>query len=311
MAETDQAHVGHCAIIGLPNVGKSTLLNRVLDMRLAAVSDKPQTTRDRILGVVNLDAPPAQIAFVDTPGVQLGEGPLRGYMREQAHAAAGDADVVLVLVDGSRREQAMPGKLPPEAHGALEGALTQVRVPVVLGINKIDRVKDRAELFPMLEAYHQTGRFAEIVPLSAARGDNVQRLLQVIAGLLPLGVRPYPDDMVTDRSERFLAGELIREQLYHQLGDELPYAAAVEIETWEERPERGDVVIGAVIHVERAGQKQIVVGKGGARVREIGRAARAAVSDVLGRPAHLKLFVRVTEDWSRRTRNLRELGYGA
>src|SRR5690606_20565108 len=202
-----------------------TLLNRVLGMRLSAVSDKPQTTRDRILGVVNLHDPEAPIAFVDTPGAQLGEGPLRVYMREQALGAAGDAAVVLLLVDASRRDQKEPGKLAPEAREALDGAMTAAaRAPVVLALNKVDRLEARSELFPMLEAYHATGLFKEVVPISAARGDNVDRLLQVLAGLLPVGPRLYPDDMVTDRSERFIAGELIREQLFHQLGDELPYA---------------------------------------------------------------------------------------
>jgi GTP-binding protein Era len=308
-AAPELPHVGHCAVLGLPNVGKSTLLNRVLGMRLMAVSDKPQTTRDRILGVVNLTAPPAQIAFVDTPGVQEADGPLRTYMQEQALAAASDAAVVLLVVDASRREQAQPGVLPRAAREVLDAVLAVVRAPIILALNKVDRIKEKGDLFPMLAAYHDTGRFREVVPVSAKRGDNVDRLLEVIAAALPPGPALYPDDMVTDRSERFLAAELIREQLYHQLGDELPYAAAVEIEAFEERAEKGDVVISAVIHVERDGQKQIVVGKGGARIRELGRAARLAVSEMLGRPAHLKLFVRVTEDWSRRQHNLRELGY--
>jgi GTP-binding protein Era len=309
MADPDQVHAGHCAIVGLPNVGKSTFLNRVLGMRLAAVSDKPQTTRDRLLGVVNLGEPAAQVALVDTPGVQLDDAPLRVYMQAEAEAAAGEADVVLVIVDVTRKEQLTPEAWSAPARAALEAALKPVRAPIVLALNKIDQLKDRAALFPMLEAYHATGRFREVVPISARRGDNVDRLLGLVAGLLPVGPRPYPEDTVTDRSERFLAGELIREQLYHQLGDELPYATAVEIEQWEERAEPGDVVISAVIHVERAGQKPIVVGKGGARIREIGRRARHAVSELLGRKAHLKLFVRVTEGWSRNPRELRERGY--
>ena len=192
--------MGHCAIVGLPNVGKSTLLNRVLGMRVAAVSDKPQTTRDRILGVVNIHEPEAQIAFVDTPGVQLGNGPLRVYMQEQALGAAGDAAVVLLLVDASKRDQAMPGKLADDARAAFESALASVRtpVPIVLGLNKIDRLERREELFPMLEAYQATGRFAEVVPISGAKGDNVGRLLAVVGGLLPEGPRLYPADMVTD-----------------------------------------------------------------------------------------------------------------
>jgi GTP-binding protein Era len=278
-------------------------------MRLAAVSDKPQTTRDRLLGVVNLTDPPAQIAFVDTPGVQLGTGPLREWMQEQAVGAAGDADVVLVLIDASRRDQAMPGKLADDAREALERALANVRAPIVLGLNKIDRLEQRSDLMPMLEAHTASGHFRDVVPISAKSGSNVQRLLRVIAGLLPEAAPAYPDDVVTDRSERFLAGELIREQLFHQHGDELPYATAVEIEQWQERAEQGDVVINAVIHVDRPGHKPIVVGRGGQRIREIGRRARLAIGHLLERPAHLKLFVRVTEGWTSNPRELRERGY--
>jgi GTP-binding protein Era len=309
MADPDQVHAGHCAIVGLPNVGKSTFLNRVLGMRLAAVSDKPQTTRDRLLGVVNLGEPAAQVALVDTPGVQLDDAPLRVYMQAEAEAAAGEADVVLVIVDVTRKEQLTPEAWSAPARAALEAALKPVRAPIVLALNKIDQLKDRAALFPMLEAYHATGRFREVVPISARRGDNVDRLLGLVAGLLPVGPRPYPEDTVTDRSERFLAGELIREQLFHQLGQELPYAAAVVVESFEERSDKKDVLIGAVIVVERDSQKGIVVGKGGARIKQLGIAAREAVSELLGCPVHLNLHVKVVPDWSRGERGIRQLGY--
>jgi GTP-binding protein Era len=286
---------GFCAIVGLPNAGKSTLLNRVLGQHLVAVSAKPQTTRDRIVGVHNIDD--AQIAYVDTPGFQDGKGPLRRYMRDASLGAAGDADVVLVLVDasdGRARGTAQNGALVDAARGK----------PVVVGLNKVDRVA-KPELLPLIESWSQHG---EVVPISALTGDGVDSLERAIANRLPEGPQLFPADMVTDRSPEFVAREIIREQLYHQLGKELPYACAVQIESWDER-ER-DLTIAAVIVVERASQKPIVVGKGGRQVRDLGIAARGELTEVLGKPVHLKLFVKVLEEWSRAEAELKKLGYG-
>jgi GTP-binding protein Era len=305
----DEVRGGFCAIVGLPNVGKSTLLNRVLGRHLVAVSAKPQTTRDRIVGVHAIELQGeqparAQIAYVDTPGVQAGHGPLRRYMRDATLAAASDADVVLLLVDASDRRGRTPERLAePDTKGLDEASRAH---PIVVALNKVDRVA-KPELLPLIEAWTRVQAGSEVVPISATTGENVEALERAIAHRLPIGPPLFPDDMVTDRPPQFIAQEIIREQLYHQLGKELPYASAVQIETWTER--NRDIVIGAVIVVERDSQKPIVVGRGGARIKELGIAARTALSAAFGRPVHVTLFVKVLEEWSRAEKRLAELGY--
>jgi GTP-binding protein Era len=305
----DEVRAGFCAIVGLPNVGKSTLLNRVLGRHLVAVSAKPQTTRDRILGVHTIDLPGetparAQIAYVDTPGVQDGRGPLRRYMRDAAINAASDADLVLMIIDATHYDGRTPDRLSEPDAAALAHASRAH--PIVVALNKVDRVP-KPELLPVMEAWTKAWPTAEVVPISAATGENVDVLERVIAMRLPVGPPLFPDDMVTDRPPQFIAQEIIREQLYHQLGKELPYACAVKIEEWTER--KGEIAIGAVIVVERETQKAIVVGRAGSRVKELGIAARAAVGQALGKTVHLTLFVKVLEEWSREQRELEKLGY--
>jgi GTPase len=307
---SDELRAGFCAIVGLPNVGKSTLLNRILDRHLVAVSAKPQTTRDRIVGVHTIELPGeepprAQIAYVDTPGLQDGRGPLRRYMREAALAAASDADVVLVLVDATDRRGRTPERMA-EPDSAQLGAASRAH-PIVVGLNKVDRVA-KPELLPLIEAWSRFEGGVEVVPVSATQGDGVLALERAVARRLPVGPALFPDDMVTDRSPRFIAQEIIREQLYHQLGKELPYACAVQIETWSERPD--ELSIGALIVVERESQKPIVVGRGGHQIRELGIAARQALAGALGKTVHLSLFVKVLAEWSRGETALRRLGYG-
>lgn len=306
-AETTRA--GICAILGLPNAGKSTLMNQLLGMRLMAVSPRPQTTRNRVLGVKNVavDGAAAQMVFLDTPGAQRGPGALRQYMREQTLAAAGDCDVALFLLDMTDPAQRGPASMEGPA-AALEELTRSVSVPMLLALNKIDKLPKPA-LLPSLEAWSATDRFQELIPISALQGDGLDRLEQAIARRLPEGPHLYPEDMVTDRAERFLAAELVREQLFRQLGDELPYAAAVVVEDFRERPERGDVVISAVVHVERESQKGIVVGKGGQRIKAIGSAGRAAIAQLLGCPVHLLLHVKVSPNWSSGAGGLRAMGY--
>jgi len=301
---------GISAILGLPNAGKSTLMNRLLGMRLCAVSPKPQTTRNRVLGVKNtsVDGGAAQIVFLDTPGAQRGSGALRQYMREQTLAAAGDCDVALLLIDVADPVQRSPEAMREGAAATIEELTRATRAPMLLALNKIDRVAKPA-LLPIIEAWNASGRFEELVPLSALTGDGLDRLEAAIARRLPEGPLLYPDDMVTDRAERFLAAELVREQVFRQLGDELPYAAAVVVEEFRERPERGDVVISAVVHVERESQKGIVVGKGGQRIKAIGSAGRAAIAQLLGCPVHLLLHVVVSPNWSSGAGGLRAMGY--
>lgn len=309
---SDEIRAGFCAIVGLPNVGKSTLLNRILGRHLVAVSAKPQTTRDRILGVHTIplagETPDrAQIAYVDTPGVQDGRGPLRRYMREAAIGAASDADVVLMLIDGTDRRGRMPQRLEAEDAAALsEASRTH---PVIIGINKIDRIA-KPELLPVFEAWASFQPGVDVIPLSAATGDGLELLERTIAHKLPVGPALFPEEMVTDRTPQWIAQEIIREQLYHQLGKELPYASAVQIETWSENKATNALSIGAVILVERSSQKPIVVGRSGSRIRELGIAARHAVGEALGKTVHLTLFVKVLAEWSRGEADLRRLGYG-
>ncbi|MEZ4368111.1 MAG: GTPase Era [Kofleriaceae bacterium] len=308
---TAELRTGFCAIVGLPNVGKSTLLNRVLGQRLVAVSPKPQTTRDRILGVLHApataEAPAAQIAFVDTPGVQLGPGPLRRYMRDEAVGAAGDADMTLLVIDAADSRGRRPQRFTEEDAASLAAAV-RAR-PAVIALNKVDAVGKPA-LLPLIEEWAAWHPAAEVVPISAITGDGIDRLVATIAARLPLGPAMFADDMLTDRDDRFLAAELIREQLYHQLGREVPYACAVKIEAWNQRPGGKEVSIDAAIIVERASQKGIVVGRGGARIKALGIAAREALAELLGQKVHLSLFVKVIDGWSQGAGHLRELGYG-
>jgi len=309
--QSESTRVGFCAIVGLPNVGKSTLLNQLLGKRLVAVSDKPQTTRNRIIGVLNLEADsgPAQIVFVDTPGLQQGKGALRKFMRDEVLAATGDCDAAVLVVDVSRTDQRTPEALARGELGVLHKALKAASAPTILALNKVDQLDDKAVLLPLLEAFAATGEYAAIVPMSAKRGQGTEALAREVAAILPPGPRLFPEEMYTDRAERFLAAELIREQLFRQLGDEVPYATACMVEAWNERVDKGDVVIHAVIFVERDSQKAIVVGKGGQRIRTVGERAREAIGELLGCPVHLKLFVKVKSNWSREPGGIRDLGY--
>ncbi len=307
--EATDLRAGFCAIVGLPNVGKSTLLNRILGRRLVAVSSKPQTTRDRILGVHTIDLPEppgrAQIAYVDTPGVQDGRGPLRRYMRDAAIAAAADADVALLMIDACDRRGRLPARMDMDDARELYDASRSH--PIVIALNKIDRIP-KPDLLPLIQEWMTVT--ADVVPISATHGDNLDELERVIGGHLPIGPALFPDDMVTDRSPQFIAQEIIREQLYHQLGKELPYACAVQIETWNEKAGKKELMIGAVIIVERDSQKPIVVGRAGSRIRELGIAARTAVAEALGySEVHLSLFVKVLAEWSRGEKELQRLGY--
>ncbi|HVV86596.1 MAG TPA: GTPase Era [Kofleriaceae bacterium] len=312
------AHAGTCAIVGLPNVGKSTLLNRILGRHLVAVSPRPQTTRNRILGihrteVAGLEPPQVELCFVDTPGIQRGKGALRRFMRDQALGAVTDSDVTLLVIDASDRRGREPARLAEP--DAAELAVAAGGQAVIVALNKIDRVA-KPDLLPLIDAWHRWGADrrpddpSEVVPIAGKTGDGVERLVAVIAARLPVGPLAFPADMVTDRAEAFLAAELVREQLYHQLGQELPYAAGVVVESFEER-DRGDLAIGAAIVVERESQKAIVIGRGGARIKEIGIAARQALAELFGCPVHLSLFVKIVPDWTQGDAGLRRLGYGA
>ncbi len=293
---------GTVAILGRPNVGKSTLLNRIVGEKLAIVTPKPQTTRNRIVGVWNGEG--GQIVFVDTPGVHGARKGLNRYMVGEAMAAIADVDAALLVVDGSEGKSSAG-----DAERTILDGLGEAKKPVVLAINKVDKVKDKTAMLPMLAAWEKVGRFAAMVPISATRGTNVDELVREICRMLPAGEPLYGPDMLTDRTERFLAAELVREQLFLRLKQELPYATAVAIEGWQERPDRGDVVIDALILVERDSQRGIVVGKGGTMIRDVGIAARKEIGVLLDRPVHLRLEVKVVPDWSTSPNELARLGY--
>jgi GTP-binding protein Era len=316
VAPASRAVAGTVAIVGRPNVGKSTLLNRIVGQKLAIVSDKPQTTRNRIIGVwtgtVPIDDTSGQIVFVDTPGVHLGRSALNRFMVDEAFAALEEVDAVLLVVEAPERapSAALPAgaRMTDPAEARIVEHAKEAKKPIVVVLNKVDRVGDKTQLFPVLERWHATGDFAALIPTSATRGTAVESVVRELLRVLPVGAPLYPPDMLTDRTERFLAGELVREQLFLRLRQELPYATAVMVDNWEERSQ-GDVVIDATIVVERDSQKAIVVGKAGVMIKDIGTAARAEIAQLIGRPAHLRLHVKVAEEWTQSPEGLARLGY--
>lgn len=291
---------GFCAIVGRPNVGKSTLLNRMLGEKLAVVTSKPQTTRNRIMGIKNRRD--AQIILVDTPGIHAGRSSLNRYMVEQALSALKECDVVVFMIEATRAPAGEGNRLIVEK-------LAEIRNPRILAINKVDLLADKTALLPLIEEYSRLLPFVGIVPIAAASGDGVGALEDEVVKHLPVGEKLYPDDMLTDRAERFLAAELIREQVFLRLAKEVPYSIAVTVEGWQERKDKGDVVIDANVNVERESQKRIVIGEGGRMLRDIGTEARKELGKLLGCPVHLKLFVKVMSDWTRTKSTLRRLGY--
>jgi GTP-binding protein Era len=287
---------GHVALVGRPNVGKSTLLNAMLGQKVSIVTSRPQTTRHRVLGIS--ESPDGQIAFVDTPGMHQGQKrALNRAMNRTANSALGAADLAVLLVEAL--------KWTDEDEMALQRVL-QLQRPVIAVVNKVDRVHPRERLLPYIGRLAERTQFLAIVPLSALRGDNIEALRREILAALPAGERLYPAGQITDRSERFRIAELIREKLTLELVEELPYGVAVEIEGYAES-DAGRVEIGAVIWVDREGQKPIVIGAGGERLKRIGRAARLELNHLFGRRYHLTLWVKVRENWADDARALREL----
>ena len=288
---------GMVAIVGRPNVGKSTLLNHLLGQKISITSRKPQTTRHRILGVSTHEA--VQIDYDDTPGLHQGEGKaINRAMNRAALSAVRDVDLVLMLVDRLQW-------LEPD-----EQVLAAVRTagkPVLLIINKTDQIEQKDALLPHIAALREKYPFVAIVPVSALKGHNLEALEREIGTLLPEAPHLFPPDQITDRSERFMVAEIVREKLMRQLGEELPYANAVQIE--EFRQEGRTIHISALILVEKAGQKAIVIGRAGARLKLIGAEARIDMERLLGTKVMLKLWVKVKSGWSDDERALKSLGY--
>lgn len=288
---------GFIAVVGRPNVGKSTLVNALVGRKISIVTPKPQTTRHRVIGILN--QPDRQLVFVDTPGLHArAKNVMNRTMNRVSMASMADADVVLMVVEAL--------KINREDELVLE-RLSASSLPVVLAVNKIDRVKDKKKLLPFLSSLDARQSFAAIVPVSALKGEQLDTLLEQLGALLPSSQPLYPSSMQSDRDERFQAGEIIREKLMWRLDKEVPYGVAVEVEEFE-TTDRG-VRIGAVIWVERAGQKAIVIGKQGKMLKQVGQAARLELRETLGQPVHVELWVKVRENWSDNERALRQLGH--
>ena len=307
MPEGKPFRAGFVAILGRPNVGKSTLLNRLLGEHVAIVTARPQTTRTRILGVVNGEG--FQLALFDTPGLHRAKGTLNKRMVNTALGTLSEVDVALVLVEAGTG----PGGRVEVGETALwiAGEVKRSRKPAVLGINKMDRAP-RETLLPVIEAYRTLHDWADVIPFSALTGENVDRLTEALAGHLPPSEAPlFPPDVMTDQAERIIAAEYVREQVMELTRDELPYAAAVEVEEFDESERRDDgglVRIGALIWVERNSQKGIIIGKGGSMLKRIGTRAREKMERLLGARVFLRLTVKVEERWSERVEALRRLG---
>jgi GTPase len=288
---------GFVAIVGRPNVGKSTLLNRILGRKIAIVTPKPQTTRRRLLGIKTL--PAAQILFVDTPGIHRARDLLNERMVERALASLTDADVALFVIDATQGLQ--------KGDRDIAARLPAPPATVIVALNKIDG-RDKAALLPLAAEIGALLPERPVVPVSAATGENLDRLLELIESALPEGPRYYPADELTDEPERAIAAEIVREKVMLETREEIPYAVAVTVDAFEEKPDKRLVVIKATIHVARDSQKPIVVGERGARVKAIGRAARLDIEALLGTRVFLELFVRVQADWTKHVARLREFG---
>ncbi|EXJ14704.1 GTPase Era [Imhoffiella purpurea] len=298
-ADSDSAigRCGYVAIVGRPNVGKSTLLNRILGQKLAITSHKAQTTRHSILGIKT--RADGQILFVDTPGIhQRGGSALNRYLNRSARASLADTDLALLVVEALRWTD--------EDREALE-AVVQAGVPVIAVVNKVDRVADKTSLLPYLQTLSERHAFASLIPVSASRGDQVEALEQAVIAALPEGAPVFPEDQVTDRSERFFAAELVREQLMQRYGEELPYRTTVEIERFEEQD--GRYRIDALIWVERPSQKGIIIGKQGEALKAVASQARQEMQKLFDCPVHLEVWVKVKKSWSSDEAAIASLGY--
>lgn len=293
-------NTGFVAIVGAPNVGKSTFMNEVLGFKLAITSDKPQTTRHRLLGVHN--EPGLQAVFLDTPGLHQARRALNQRMVDTALAALQDVDVVLFMVEASAKGLAQGQEVAR--------ILARTNKPVLLALNKIDLLADKSALLPYLEQAASWGDWAACIPISARTGDGASLVTQELKALLPQGDPLFPEDVITDLSERFLVSELIREKVFRLTGQEVPYSSAVTVDQFlEPEDDSRPIAISATIHVERDSQKGIIIGKRGAMIKRIGTEARQDMETLLDHAVFLDLFVRVEPKWSRSHKGLNKLGY--
>ncbi len=296
-SDTKTFKSGYVAIVGKPNVGKSTLINDFLGCKLSIVTPKPQTTRKKIMGV--LTKGDCQIVFYDTPGIMEPKYELQKYMVKEAYDAIEDADVILIMAE--------PFEPPAEKDKDFFEKLSHLNIPVILAINKIDLV-EKDSLIPILSAYSEQFKFAEIVPISALKGTNLDLIQTLIVKYLPEGEPFYPEDYITDYNERFLASEIIREKVFEFYGEEIPYSTTVDIEEFKERGKDKDF-IKAIIYVERKSQKGIIIGESGKAIKRVGVIAREEIEKQIGRKIYLELWVKVMEKWRKDKGKLRRLGY--
>ena len=289
---------GFVAIAGTPNAGKSTLLNRMLGEKISITSKKPQTTRNRILGVLHRAG--LQIVFFDTPGLFQAKDKLNVRIVDAALSAVGDADLILVVIDAAHPDS--------NSERFLVKQLQSLTRPVVLALNKIDLI-EKSKLLGIIDKWSKAYRFKEVVPISAANGIQVEELIAAIAKLMPFGPPYFPEDTLTDATQRFIAAELIREQVFRLIGEEVPYATAVTVDSFKETEDRHLVNIDATIHLERDSQKGIVIGKNGSKLKQIGTRSREQIEQMLCCKVYLKLFVRVQKNWRKDARAIRRFGY--
>lgn len=284
---------GYVALVGRPNVGKSTLMNGFLEQRIAIVTPKPQTTRRKTLGILSTDR--FQLVILDTPGIMEPRYALHEAMLREAREALAEADVVVVLVDATKPLEVLP---------TLEG----LRAPMLLALNKVDRAANKAELLPLLDGYAQTGLFAELIPISALRGDGVDELLEAIVARLPEGPLLYPRDQISEQPERFFVAEIVRERIFRLYEQEVPYSTEVLVTHFEERTQGKDY-IEATVFVETDSQKAILIGRHGQAIRQLGEEARVAIEAFLDRPVYLRLDVKTMPKWRKKAGSLKKLGY--
>ncbi len=289
---------GFVTIAGPPNAGKSTLLNRLLGEKISITSKKPQTTRNRILGVLHRSA--AQLIFYDTPGVFEAKDKLNIRIVDEALSAVGDADLILIVVDAAYAD--------PNAERFLIKRIQRQKRPVILALNKIDRV-EKSALLELIDKWSGIHAFKAVVPICAKDGTQVEELIKAMENVLPQGPPYFPEDTLTDVPERFIVAELIREQVFRLTGEEIPYATAVTVESFKEEKNGRLIRIDANIHLERDSQKGIIIGKNGSKLKQIGTRSREQIQRLLGTKVYLKLFVKIQKNWRKDTRAIRRFGY--
>ncbi len=291
------------AIVGPPNAGKSTLMNQFLGQKISIVSHKPQTTRNRILGVVNGEG--YQVVLLDTPGLHKARQPLNREMVRIAMESLKEVDVILYMIDVSLP---LPEKVAEEKNKEMIEQMDGVEAPVILVLNKVD-LQDKGLLLPMIQHYSELYPFHSVMPVSALTGEGTDAVLNELLTLLPMGPRYFPEDIPTNATERFLVAEIVREKVFLLTGQEIPYSSAVIIESFQDDEKKRMTTIHATIVLERSSQKGIVIGKGGKKLKSIGTAARKDIEKLLGQKVLLKLWVKVRKNWSKDERFLKELGF--